>query len=114
MSKMTFQESVMDSIQNLFHNNTVISISGESGTGKTSLSLFLMGNFLTASNPYDSRGIWIQASESFSKKRLESLFRKDSEKLEYLNNNIFFIPRTNSRTLSSSPIIINMNFSRNC
>ncbi|MBY8986759.1 MAG: hypothetical protein KGD65_16925 [Candidatus Lokiarchaeota archaeon] len=89
---MTFQESVMDSIQKLFHNNTVISISGKSGTGKTSLSLFLMGNFLTASNPYVNRGIWIQASESFSKKRLESLFREEREKLKYLSNNIFVIP----------------------
>lgn len=92
MSKMTFQKSVMSRIQELFHNNTVVSISGESGTGKTSLSLYLVGNFLTTSNPYEGSCVWIQASESFSKKRLESLFGQDNKKLKYLNNNIFVTP----------------------
>ena len=113
MSKMTFQESVMDSIQNLFHNNTVISISGESGTGKTSLSLFLLGNFLTASIPYESSGIWIQASESFSRKRLVSLFREESEKLKYLSNNIFVIPGSGPFSSYESQFDQLKKFSRN-
>ena len=92
MSKMTFQKSVMNGIENLLHENRIISISGEAGTGKTSLSLFLIGNFLTSLIPYDGSCIWVQASESFPKKRLGSMFRNDDEKLKYLTSNIFVTP----------------------
>ena len=89
---MEFQESVMRSIEDLFHNNTLISISGKSGTGKTSLSLYLVGKFLTSTQPYEGSCVWIQASESFSKKRLGTLFSKNKEQLMYLTNNIFVTP----------------------
>jgi hypothetical protein len=89
---MTFQESVLNSIEDVFRNNTVISISGEAGTGKTSISLFLVGKFLTAITPYEGSCIWVQASESFSKRRLESLFKDDEKRLTYLQKNIFVTP----------------------
>ena len=92
MTKMVFQESVMSSVEELFHDNTLISISGKAGTGKTSLSLFLVGSFLTSLQPYEGSCIWVQASESFSKKRLNTLFRKNTEQLTYLTHNIFVTP----------------------
>lgn len=92
MSKMAFQKSIMTSIKDLFDDNTVISISGKAGTGKTSLSLYLIGNFFTSFIPYEGSCVWIQASEPFSKKRLGSLFREDSEKLKYLLTNFFITP----------------------
>ncbi|MHA1932484.1 MAG: hypothetical protein ACW96X_08085 [Promethearchaeota archaeon] len=92
MSKVTFQESVMSSIEDLFQDNTLVSISGKAGTGKTSLSLFLVGKFLTSRKPYEGSCIWVQASELFSKKRLNSLFKNDTEGLTYLKNNVFVTP----------------------
>jgi len=92
MTKMVFQESVMSSIEELFHDNILISISGKAGTGKTSLSLFLIGSFLTSLRPYEGSCIWVQASESFSKKRLDTMFRKNGEQLIYLTHNIFVTP----------------------
>lgn len=92
MSKMTLQESVMNSIGDLFYDNTLVSISGKAGTGKSSLALFLAGSFLTSQHPYEGSCIWIQASESFSKKRLHSLFGSDNRQLAYLSQNIFVTP----------------------
>ena len=82
----------MNGIEDLFHENRLISISGKAGTGKTSLSLYLIGNLLTSLTPYDGSCVWIQASEPFPKKRLGSMFRNDEGKLEYLTNNIFVTP----------------------
>jgi hypothetical protein len=95
---MTFQESVISGIEDIFHNNTLISISGKAGTGKTSLSLFLVGKFLTSIKPYEGSCIWVQASEQFSRKRLKSMFKTDPEKLSYLSSNIFVFPRHNPFT----------------
>ncbi|MHA2180350.1 MAG: hypothetical protein ACXAAH_02870 [Promethearchaeota archaeon] len=89
---MKFQESVMSSIKDLLQCNTLVSISGKAGTGKTSLSLFLVGKFLTSIKPYEGSCIWVQASELFSKKRLDSLFKNDTEGLTYLRNHIFVTP----------------------
>jgi len=92
MSKMTFQESVINSIKNLIYKNRLISISGKAGTGKSSLSLFLIGKFLTSNIPYEGSCVWIQASELFPKKRLNSIFSNDNTKLKYLTENIFITP----------------------
>lgn len=92
MSKMTLQESILIGIKEIFQENTLISISGKAGTGKSSLSLFLIGTFLTSNIPYDGSCVWVQASEPFSTKRLESLFQKDKEKSKYLTKNFFITP----------------------
>jgi len=70
-------------------NKNIISISGKSGTGKTTLALQIVGQTLTSS----SYGIWVQASESFPKKRLISLFTTSPGKIDYLLKNIFVFPR---------------------
>jgi len=74
-------------------NRSVISISGKSGTGKTILALQIGSTILTSEKPYESSFVWIQASESFTKKRLISLFKTSPGKLNYLLKNIFVIPR---------------------
>jgi hypothetical protein len=89
---MVFQESIMSSINDLLQGNTLISISGKAGTGKTSLSLFLIGNSLTSFFPYDGSCVWIQASEPFPKKRLYSMFGNDKKKSNYLIQNIYISP----------------------
>ena len=84
----------ISSIYNLSQRNRlVISISGKSGTGKTILALQLISTILTGENPYENSCVWIQASESFPKKRLISLFKTSPGKLNYLLKNIFVIPR---------------------
>ena len=84
----------ISSIYNLSQRNRlVISISGKSGTGKTILALQLISTILTGENPYENSCVWIQASESFPKKRLISLFKTSPGKINYLLKNIFVIPR---------------------
>jgi len=74
-----------------YHN--IISISGESGTGKTTLALQLIGTFLTCKKPYSDSCVWIQASEHFPLKRLVQIFHEQKERLEYIQENIFVIPQ---------------------
>jgi RecA/RadA recombinase len=74
-------------------NRCVISISGKSGTGKTTLALQLVSTILTGEKPYENSCVWIQASELFPKKRLISLFKTSPGKINYLLKNIFVIPR---------------------
>ena len=87
MSKMTHQNLILEGIKEIFQDNTVISISGKSGTGKTSLALYLAGYYLASDIPHDGSCVWIQASELFPKKRLKTMFQNTS--LNYLINNIF-------------------------
>jgi len=86
------QTTVLNGFKKIFLSNKVISISGESGTGKTTLAQYLIGNLLTISKPYEDYCFWIQASEAFSKKRLIKMFKTNSEKLRYLNNSILISP----------------------
>jgi len=74
-------------------NKRAISISGKSGTGKTILALQIASTILTSEKPYESSCVWIQASESFPKKRLISLYKTSPGKINYLLKNIFVIPR---------------------
>ncbi len=89
---MITQASVLNGFKKIFLGNKVVSISGESGTGKTTLAQYLIGNLLTISKPYEDYCFWIQASEAFSKKRLIKMFTSNSEKLRHLNNNILISP----------------------
>ena len=74
-------------------NRRILSISGKSGTGKTTLGLQIASSILTREKPYSSSCIWIQASEQFPKKRLLTLFKESPGKIEYLLKNIFVFPR---------------------
>lgn len=84
----------ISSIYNLSkRNRSVISISGKSGTGKTTLGLQLVGSVLTSEKPYEGSCVWVQASEMFPKKRLVSLYKTSPGKIDYLLKNIFVFPR---------------------
>jgi len=79
-------------IHKLMNRHKIINISGESGTGKTTLALQLVGNFLTATYPFEECCIWVQASESFPIKRLSRMFANTPQEFSYLQQNIFTIP----------------------
>ena len=75
-------------------SKSVISISGKSGTGKTTLALQIVGSILTSENPSDGSCVWVQASEIFAKKRLISLYRNFPDKISYLLNNTYVYPKS--------------------
>ncbi|MFW9821603.1 MAG: AAA family ATPase [Candidatus Thorarchaeota archaeon] len=72
-------------ILNLLSGGNIISISGESGTGKTTLALYLVGEFLTSK--FRGNCVWVSASEQFPKNRLNSMY--SGEKREYLLSNVY-------------------------
>jgi len=82
------QVVVLKSIEKVFQDYSIISIAGESGTGKTSLALFLVGQSLNFKNSC----FWIQVSESFPKNRLISMYKDQKEKCDYLLNNVYITP----------------------
>jgi hypothetical protein len=87
------QQPVLDHLLTSFlSTQDLISFSGESGTGKTTLALQIAGFLLTHNPPYKHQCIWIQASEPFPKQRLLTLFDDDIQKLKYLQKNIFVFP----------------------
>ncbi len=79
-------------VKALLKSRMLVSIYGKSGTGKTSLGLYLAGYLMTENEPYHYQCVWIQASEFFPSKRLSQLFQKDLKKLRFLRNNIFITP----------------------
>ena len=83
-------EEILGKIWKLFLKKPVVSIYGASGTGKSSLVYFLVGNYLGIS--LSGQTVWIQASKNYSKKRITEMFQKDSKKLAYLFDNVFIIP----------------------
>lgn len=85
---MALQNVILKSFEKIFQRHSVISISGESGTGKTSLALFLVGQLLD----FKFSCFWIQASESFPKTRLISMHKDQKGKCDYLLNNIYITP----------------------
>ncbi|MFX0002956.1 MAG: AAA family ATPase [Candidatus Hodarchaeota archaeon] len=89
---MQTQVDFISGMRKLLSHHNIISISGESGTGKTTLALQLAGSFLTYEAPYEDSCIWVQASEPFSLTRLRQIFQDQKSKLEYIQNNIFVIP----------------------
>lgn len=86
---MLLEHEFFKGITKLFTYNNIVSVSGESGTGKTTLALYLVGNCLEEGE----QCIWIQASELFPIKRLDPLFEKHPKKLNSLRENIFVIPK---------------------
>ncbi|MFW9820707.1 MAG: AAA family ATPase [Candidatus Thorarchaeota archaeon] len=104
-------------IQRLCSHHNILSISGESGTGKTTFALQLIGNLLTKNELYKDTCIWIQASEKFPLKRITQIFEESPQKLEYIINNIYTIPQngpiyTYEEQYSIIEKIMNSNFIR--
>ena len=85
--------AILKLFSSLLHQKNILSISGESGTGKTTLALYLIGHLLPNK---EGSCIWVQVSEQFPKKRLISLFRDKKDILHYLENHIFVIPKKNT------------------
>ncbi|TFG12069.1 MAG: hypothetical protein EU535_06585 [Promethearchaeota archaeon] len=92
IAKNKIEDRTFTDFNRLFSQKTVISIYGASGTGKSTLSMQIIGSFLTHLEPYEDCCVWFQASEAFPKKRLDQMFKKNPRKLEYLTKNIFIIP----------------------
>lgn len=86
---MHVQKPLIPYLEKLISNHSVVSISGASGTGKTSLSLYLIGNLVE--DP--SCCVWIQASESFPKARMTSMLGDAKEQIEYVLQNTYIIPK---------------------
>jgi RecA/RadA recombinase len=85
----------INSLFNLLRERRIISISGESGTGKTTLALQLIASELTKEVTYDNldnKTVWIQASEQFPKNRLRTFFKSSNGKFDALLKKIFLYP----------------------
>ncbi len=88
----------------------ILNISGESGTGKTTFALQLVGNFLTHTYTFEECCIWVQASEAFPIRRLSSMFNNFPGKFSYLQKNIFITPRnaTLNTYFDQSQLLVNI------
>jgi RecA/RadA recombinase len=90
---MNLQHLVLEELDAILQRNCIVSISGESGTGKTTLGLFLVAYTLVKKERINNSCLWIQASEEFPKKRLISMYEDDRELCNYLLNNIYIAPK---------------------
>ncbi len=90
---MQTELNLFNGIQKLCSHHNILSISGESGNGKTTLALQLIGNLLTKHKPYEDTCVWIQGSEKFPLKRLTQIFEDKPPKLEYIINSVFTLPQ---------------------
>ena len=86
---MTLESAFIEGIEELCSSQNIISISGKSGTGKTTLALNLVDHFLGE----EDSCIWVQASELFPKKRLYQILENYPERSEIVNESIYVIPR---------------------
>jgi len=84
----------ISSLFTLLNERKIISVSGESGTGKTTLALQLVASALTQQDAFDDQAVWIQASEQFPKKRLCTFFKSSNKTPEALMKKIFLYPIT--------------------
>ncbi len=84
----------ISSLFDLLNERRIISVSGESGTGKTTLALQLIASALTRQDAFDDQAVWIQASEQFPKKRLRTFFNSPNSNgtPETLLRKIFLYP----------------------
>jgi len=78
----------------LLRERRIISVSGASSTGKTTLALQLVASALSSEVSIDEHCVWIQASEQFPKKRLHTFFKSSPGKFDHLVKKIFLYPVT--------------------
>jgi len=90
---MISQDQILTGLIKIFNEKNIISISGASGTGKTTFTLQLISDFLTRINIHRGSCIWVQACELFPINRLKSMFKVSSEEYEFLSQKIFTIPK---------------------
>lgn len=113
--------SNITSLLDLLRERRVVSVSGESSTGKTTLALQLVTSKLIDETFNDEHCVWIQASEQFPKKRLHTIFKSFPEKVTTLLKKIFLYPVTSPfltyedqsaflRTLGSTRLPFNTKF----
>ena len=107
MIEMISSNTFIQSFATLLDKNKILSISGPSGTGKTTLALYLVGSLLGTMDYNEDCCAWVQASETFSMRRLETIFQANSNLLEYLKANFHVIPgRNHCKSLSEQENII--------
>ena len=83
---------IYESLKKLISGNRIISLSGASGLGKTTLAQYLVGKLLIDFRDHEYCSYWVQASEAFSRKRLSRLFEKTPIELDYIKNNMYILP----------------------
>ena len=79
------------SLFDLLRERRIISVSGESSTGKTTLALQLVASAISCEG-VDDHCVWIQASEQFPKKRLHTFFKNSRGKFDAILKKIFLYP----------------------
>ena len=82
----------ISSLFDLLNERRIISISGESGTGKTTLALQLVASGLIKGGAIEDQAVWIQASEQFPRKRLRTFFKSSNGTFKALLKKIFLYP----------------------
>jgi hypothetical protein len=80
-------------ISELISRFLLINLYGKAGTGKTTYALQLLGDLLLNSNSKHNYAIWMQAYESFPKKRLKAMYGHRNTLFEYLQNHVLIIPK---------------------
>lgn len=101
---------IISGFNSLISHNTVISISGSSGTGKSTLAQYLVGNYTLLETSIPVLCFWLQASQKFSKNRLKQLFGRDLERYSRVKESIFVSPREKpcSSYLEQSTLLIDL------
>ncbi|MBY8978771.1 MAG: hypothetical protein KGD72_00140 [Candidatus Lokiarchaeota archaeon] len=85
--------SNISSLFDLLKERRIISVSGESSTGKTTLALQMVASSMNCEGAED-HCVWIQASEQFPKKRLHTFFKNSPGVFDNLVKKIFLYPVT--------------------
>ncbi|KKN25171.1 hypothetical protein LCGC14_0887540 [marine sediment metagenome] len=85
---MQVQDKVLAEIEAVLQKITIVNISGESGTGKTSFALYLVSQLLQN----EEYCIWINASEPFPKRRLEIMYKNHQRQLKEKLSQFFVAP----------------------
>lgn len=85
--KKKFYNEFYNTLFGLINNNSqIIQISGAAGSGKSTLTQFIVGTLVDMEET--SSVLWINASSGFSNKRLEDIFKSDPQQLSKLKENI--------------------------
>ncbi|TFF85420.1 MAG: hypothetical protein EU517_01650 [Promethearchaeota archaeon] len=87
------EEELFILFQKLISQQKIISLVGESSTGKTTLALQLITNLMMRDQSKNEQAIWIQSSESFPKKRAETMYRDKPDVALDVLGRIFVIPK---------------------